>query len=239
MPNEKTHNNLDFNPPTNIINAVSKIQNYYLVEKNGPLEKEFFTGDHITAFTKVGLHSAFHDSIIWVIGYVLIGGLIYFLQENYLTLMSMDFPIIGEVKGHPLYWFTKMASFGFLLLSTGCCIWASRYYTGTVPKRAINTLFTARSIFLVSFALISFFLLGMLRKLLMDEGNITKIYQFVFRQNANLAEKIFYFIRDYFTRSLFESSILCLITATLSIIVPFITISYFRVMKRRKRHLGL
>lgn len=230
---------LNFTPPSNIIDAMSEIQHYFLVEDSGqPMRKEFFTMTHTMGFAKVGITSALMDSIVWVVGYVFVGAIIFYVQENYLTERTTQL-LFWTVNGSPLYWFAKLASFGMLLFSTVMCVLMSRYYTGTVPKRAINTLLTTRAMFLVSFSLISFILLGLLYKYLMNDQVIDKIYLHIAQMNAPFAEKIYYFLHNYFRRMLFESGITALIASTISVIVPFFSISYFRFAKKRKRDLGI
>ena len=225
--------------PTNIVNATSKVQNYYLLESTaGAYRKEFFDLDHVRAFSSVGLKSALHDSVIWALGYILLGGIAYFVQDNYLTVQTMKI-YHWTVRSSPFFWFTKTASFGYLVVSTGCCIYMTQFYTGVVCKRAINTLFMSRALFLATFALVTFFVLGMLNKYLFNEANILEACRLVFRINADFSERLYLFLSGYFRRSLFESAIVSLLASFLSVVLPLLSMLYFRYKKRKKEVLGI
>ncbi|MDA8103773.1 MAG: hypothetical protein M0Z71_00170 [Nitrospiraceae bacterium] len=225
--------------PTNIVNATSKVQAYYILESTaGAYKKEFFDLEHVRAFSSVGLKSALHDSVIWALGYVLLGGIAYFIQDNYLTVQTMQI-YHWTVKSSPLFWFTKTASFGYLVVSTGCCVYMSRFYTGVVSKRAINTLFMSRGLFLITFAIVTFFVLGMLNKYLFNEENLLEAFRLVYRMNADFGERLYLFLSGYFRRSLFESAIVSLLASFLSVTLPILSMLYFRYKKRKKEVLGI
>jgi len=225
--------------PTNIVNAAAKVENYYLLESSiGPLAKEFFDLEHVKAFSSVGLKSALHDSVVWVIGYVLCGGVVHFIQDNYLAAQTMM--IFGwTVNASPFFWFTKMASFGFLATSTGCCVYMSQFYIGVVCKKAINTVFTSRALFLIVFSFLTFLALGILHKYVFNDIDILDACRLVYRIHPDFAERLYRFLAGYFRRSLFESAIVSLVASLLSILLPFLTALYFRYRKRSKKVLGI
>ena len=230
---------LNFTPPATLIDAMSEIQQYYLVEHSGqPLHKDFFTMSHVMGFSKVGLHSAFRDSILWLSLYVIVGAIVYYVQENYLVERTTQL-LFWTVNGSPLYWFIKMASFGGLFFSTTICILTSRYYTGMTPKRAINTLFITRAMFLISFSLVSFLIMGVLFKFVMSDAAINNMYLYFSKINTDFATSIYYFLHNYVKRSLFEASITVLIASAVAIIVPFCSMFFFRVHKKQNRGLGM
>ncbi len=239
MNQQQSIQGLNFTPPATLIDAMSEIQQYYLVEQSGqPLHKDFFTMSHVMGFSKVGLHSAFRDSIVWLSLYVLIGAIVYYFQENYLSERSTQF-LLWTVDGSPFYWFIKMASFGGLFFSTSICVLISRYYSGMTPKRAINTLFITRAMFLISFSLVSFLIMGLVFKFAMSDAAIENIYLYFSKINPNLARNISYFLQNYFRRALFEAGITVLIASAVSISIPFCSVLFFRVRKKKSRGLGI
>lgn len=239
MNQQQSATGLNFAPPATLIDAMSEIQQYYLVEQSGqPLHKDFFTMSHVMGFSKVGLHSAFRDSIVWLSLYVLLGAIVYYVQENYLVERTTQF-LLWTVKGSPLYWFIKMASFGGLVFSTSICVLTSRYYTGMTPKRAINTLFITRAMFLISFSLISFLMMGLVFRYAMSDKAIDSITFYLARMNPEAGTNIYYFMHDYVRRALFEASITVLVASSAAIVIPFCSMFFFRIQKRKNRGLGI
>lgn len=231
---------LNFSPPHNLIHAMSEIQQWYLAEKNGqPFDKNFFTMSHTMAYSKVAIKSAFWDSLMWIGVYVFIGAIIFFVQENYLVDKSTDFLLWKDIKGSPVYWFSKISSFGSVVFSTTICIMMGRFYTGVIPKKAINTIFTVRSIFLACFALVAFVLLGVTYRFFSDPMFVNNITSFFSKFNQGFAYRIDYFVAYYFRRMLFESAITAVMVSLASIVIPFIAISTYRFIKQKKEEMGV
>jgi hypothetical protein len=238
MRKQDDKNALNFSPPPDLITAHSMIQQWYVAESSGQsFAKEFFTLEHVRQFSKVAIKSALFDSLIWLSIYVLGGAVVYILQENYLT-EHMSQLLFWQVKGSPLFWCTKAASFMGLLFSSVLCIMMARYYAGTVCKKAINSIFVPRTIFLVCFSLVSFLLLGIAFKALSNE-NVIHIANLFALVNPELANKICYFTLYYLRRALFESAIVVLLASAFSVILPFLAISFFKFYKREKTDLGI
>lgn len=225
--------------PTDIVDALSKVQNIHLVEsRTGPLAKEFFDLQHVRAFSSVGLKSALHDSVIWAIGYLLLGGVAYFVQENYLTVHTMKI-FRWTVHVSPYFWFTKIASFGFLATSTGCCIYMSQYYIDFVCKRAINTLFMSRSLFLTIFSFVTFGTFGLLYKYVFNDTNVVYVCHLIYRLHPDTAERLYGFFAGYFRRSLFQAGIVSLVASFVAVLLPMLCLLYFRYRKKKKKVRGI
>jgi hypothetical protein len=229
--------------PTSLRNSISKIQKYYMLESRvGTLPKEFFDVDHIAAYSMVGMKSALHDTALWALGYVVLGGIAYYIQYNALqgtplgvqTLQFFDWTI----KVPPLYWSTKFASFGYLATSTGCCIYMSQYYIGAVCKRAIGYLFINRFICLIVFFVSTFLVLGVFRKYVFSEVNLIMVGRIIYRMHPDTAERLYDFFLNYFRRSLFESGIVSLVASSASIVLPLLSATYFKFRKRTKKIAG-
>ena len=230
---------LNFTPPSSLIDAMSEIQQFYLVESSGqPLHRDFFTMAHTMGFSSVGIRSALKDSVIWILGYVFIGALVFFVQENYLSERTTQI-LFWRVQGSPLYLFSKIASYGGLTFSTAMCVLISRYYTGTIPKRAINSLFLTRALFLISFSLLTFVLLGSMYRFLLTDTSIENVTVCLSNLNKSFAEKIYYFLHNYLRRALFEASMITLISSAFSVTIPFISIALFKIFNKKQKELGL
>lgn len=230
---------LNFTPPRNMIVAHSLVQQWYVAESSGePFAKDFFTWEHVMQFSTVAIKSALADSLIWLGIYVLAGAIIYFVQENYLMERFTQL-LFWQVKGSPLFWFAKLSSFMGLIFHTAICVSMSRYYTGTVPRRAVNTIFATRAIFLACFSLVAFLLLGVVYRALGTPQVLAHIILTLTRFRADLGEKASYFIIYYFRRALFEAGIVSLVASLACVIIPFLSIGFFRFYKRRKEGLGV
>lgn len=226
-------------PPKNLIDALTEIQQYYVFERKGEhLDKDYFTLSHMRDFIAVGIHQAFMDSVIWVLFYVVLGSVVMYVQQNYLAIGTTQV-LHWQIQGSPMFWFVKIMSFGGLSISTALCVWMSKYYAGTVPKRAINNLFSARGLFLICFAFIMFLILGILYKFIFTEAFIVKIYNQVRINNPKNAEKIWFFFWEYFRPSLWKASIIVVLSTVISTVLPFLTIGLFKALRKRNKELGL
>jgi hypothetical protein len=230
---------LAFVKPKNLMHAMSEVQQWYLGEKNGqPFDRSFFTMNHFMAFTEVALKSAFMDSVIWIFGYVLFGASVLFIQNNYLGEQSTQL-FFWRISGSPLYWFARISSYAGFAFSTTLCVLMSRYFTGVVPRRAVNTLFSTRAIFLGSFALVSFLLLGLAYHFVRMKGLPETMYLQLRELTPLFAARLYQFVEFNLPRILFEAGITIILACAVSIVLPYITISCFRVAIRRREGLGI
>lgn len=230
--------------PRTEFNALSIIQKYSLIESGGgtggvsPLHDNFFDADHRQAFAHVGLTSARHASVIWVVAYVIIGAIAYALQG---IIMQEQTTSIGPwtFNVSPLYWVVKFASFSTLLVSTGVCLWASRFYTGNVPKKALNTWFITRGTFLIAFSVVTFFCLGMIYKYLLNDQAILSLYRFIEPASQGLAYKVCNFLYSFLRGYLFEAGMAGLLASCVAAVLPYLGVVFFRLTKRRKKYLDI
>ncbi len=240
MENESHSGNaaVGFSPPQNLLTALSEIQHYFLFEKRGQqFDPEYFTMNHVMGYMNVAVRSAWWDSVIFVAVFLFGSTVIYFMQGTYITDSATQI-FVWTVTGSVFYWFAKIASFSGLVFSTILCTWMSRYYIGVVPRKAINTLFGTRLVLLMSLSLLLYFGLGTLSGILSDRV-ISQITGILAGTNQIAAAKVYSFLHDYFRRALFESAILSIVAGTFSGLLPFAAIGVFRIMKRRKRYLGV
>lgn len=224
--------------PHDLKNAVAEIQHWALFEEQGQsFDKKYFTIVHAWGFANVAIKSALVDSITFISVYLLGGSLIYWLQGHYLIEGTTDI-FIWKLKGSPLYWFSKAASFGSLLFSTGLCMYTAQFYVGVVTKKAINMIFMVRALFLMSFSFLMFVCLGFMHKVLSD--NVAQdIALMVYRVVPSYAEEIYYFLATFLRRAFFESSIMALVASFVSGVLPFAAILVFKIIKKRQTALGI
>jgi hypothetical protein len=216
---------LGFQPPRTLAMAISEIQEYYNVEVIAPLSKNTFTLKHFMAFSRVATHSALVDSILWVVIYVLLGGVFYVIQDSYLIQTTTQL-FFWRFHGSPLYFFSKLLSFGGLMYSTVLCVMMSSLYVPNWCKRAIDTILFTRAVMLMSFAFVAFFCFGLINRYVLTQHAIYQLASF-FQQrapNSNFPEHLYHYLYEYGRRSLFESGITVLVASAVSTILPFIAI---------------
>lgn len=235
---EDDHSSGNFTPPKTLVNALSLIQKYFLMESDGAvLRKEFFDVDHVMGFSNVAVRSALIDSFVWILG-VFVGAAIYYIQESYLTEKTTEL-LFWQVSGSPVYVFTKIFSFGRLAFSTVMCCLMARYYIGVVPKKAILTVFATRITLLLSFALVNFAILGFLYKYAASDAANTQLYYFLMHIHQGTAQEVYSFIGGYFRNLMYESAIISLISSAVAIVLPFITIVLFRTTTKSNKTVWL
>ena len=120
--------------PKNIIDAISEIQQFYVIESKGQsIPVEFLTLEGTIGFFKMGLTSGFGETIFIF--------LLFPVFEFYLIPFVFHSTGLGTVL---------MGTVPFILLfvNTGMCFYVSRFYIGTLTRRAINSLFFGRAFIL-------------------------------------------------------------------------------------------
>lgn len=232
--------------PHSLINALGQIQFWYLGETGeegpggggSPFRKEVFNAPYVMAFSKLGIASALLDMLVWVLGYVFIGSILYFIQDNYLTTKTTEI-FIWNIPGHPLVNVIEFASYGKVLFSTGVCIVMSRYYAGVVPKRAINTIFLARGLMLLSLSAVVFLLLGLIYRLINSDALVNQLYQSLYTVNRVFATEVYLFILTHFRPFIYSAGIIVLLSSFVSFLLPFIFVVFYKIYHRTQQTAGL
>lgn len=235
---ETTNTGLNFIPPRNLIEAVSQIQQWHLAESSGqPFRSDFFTFEHTMGFIMVGIRQSLTDSVLWLFAYVVFGMIFLFAQEFGSLEKTTDL-FFWKVQGSVPYWFSKIASYGGLAFSTFLCCYASRYYCGVVPKKAVSTIYHTRLFFLICFSLVAFLGLGLLYKYLSDD-TVYRLYSWLALHGFTQASHIAQFILRYVRRALFEASIVVVVASAVSVVLPYLAIILHRVFVRERDDLGI
>lgn len=233
-----TSNTANTDHVMSLTNAMAKIQDFYIQEsEGGGIKKEFFTIDHSIAFAQAGIKQSMTDSIIWISCYVFSGAIIIYLQGLYLTEKTTQL-FFWEVSGSPIYWFAKAVSFAGLCFSTVLCVMMCKYYVGPVTKKAINSLFATRAIFLISFSFVVFSVLGVVYKYFLTDVSLGKVYSML-AFNETLASNVYYFLGGYFRRAIFESAIIAIVASFTAVLLPYASLILFSMFGRKEIELGI
>ncbi|HFD31356.1 MAG TPA: hypothetical protein ENJ28_01390 [Gammaproteobacteria bacterium] len=186
--------------PRNLLNAISEVQQFYVIESKGQdIPGEFLTLEHTLDFFKIGIKSGFHE------GFALI--ILFPVFHFYL------FPFVFhklDFLGHLLF---GSIPYLVLIVNTGMCCYISRYYVGNITRKAINSLLMGRAMSLLLKAFLLYVLYLVLYRLSTPE-NIWKLAL----QFGSRAEEIysgFFEIKPHLMPVATESSILMVAAAVI------------------------
>ncbi len=123
--------------PKNIINAISDIQQFYVIEKQGQdIHAEFLTLEGSLDFFRIGIKSGFNEGLFLVLLFPVFS---FYLLPFVLQSSDLSTDIIfGSVPYLPV------------LINTLLCSYISRYYIGNITRKAVNSLFAGRAIILIT-----------------------------------------------------------------------------------------
>jgi len=121
-----------YEKPKNILNVLSEIQRYYVIEsRSDDLPKEYFTLEQIWDFFKVGFKSGILEGLLFI-------SLLPFLQTIY---PSFKFFFLSEVVNVKEQMFFTISSYTPIVISTLFMVYLSKYYEGGLTRRAIFALY--------------------------------------------------------------------------------------------------
>jgi len=122
--------------PKNLLNAISEVQQFYVIESKGQnIPAEFLTLERSIDFFKIGLKSGFHE------GFVLV--LLFPVFHFYL------FPFVFKQLDFFSHFIFGSIPYLVLLVNTAMCCYISRYYVGNITRKAINSLLVGRAMSLL------------------------------------------------------------------------------------------
>ena len=123
------------NHQNGLLDAVSEIQHFYVMEEGQDIPVEFLTINKCIEFFKTGALSGFGEGLILF--------LLYPLFEFYLlpfVFKAQD--LTTRILFEAMPWF-------IVGINTLICVYVSRFYVGKITRRAINNLLIGRSMALV------------------------------------------------------------------------------------------
>ena len=184
--------------PRNLLNAISEVQQFFVIESKGQdIPGEFLTLEHTLDFFKIGVKSGFHE------GFALV--LLFPVFHFYL------FPFVFhklDLVSHVLF---GSIPYLVLIVNTAMCCYISRYYVGNITRKAINSLLMGRAMSL----LLKAFLLYVLYLVLFRLSTPDNIWKFAM-QFGSRAEEIyngFFEVKPHLMPVATESSILMVVAA--------------------------
>jgi len=184
--------------PRNLLNAISEVQQFFVIESKGQdIPGEFLTLEHTLDFFKIGVKSGFHE------GFALV--LLFPVFHFYL------FPFVFQKLDFVSHTLFGSIPYLVLIVNTAMCCYISRYYVGNITRKAINSLLMGRAMSLLLKAFLLYVLYLVLFRLSTPE-NIWKLAM----QFGSRAEEIyngFFEIKPYLMPVATESSILMVVAA--------------------------
>jgi len=184
--------------PRNLLNAISEVQQFFVIESKGQdIPGEFLTLEHTLDFFKIGIKSGFHE------GFALV--LLFPVFHFYL------FPFVFQKLDFVSHILFGSIPYLVLMVNTAMCCYISRYYVGNITRKAINSLLMGRAMSLLLKAFLLYVLYLVLYRLSTPE-NIWKLAM----QFGSRAEEIyngFFEIKPHLMPVATESSILMVVAA--------------------------
>ena len=160
--------------PRNLLNAISEVQQFYVIESKGQnIPSEFLTLERTIDFFRIGITSGFHEGFAFVFMFPLF----------HFYLFPFVFPkndLVSQVLFGSIPYLV-------LIVNTAMCSYISRYYVGNITRKAINSLLLGRAMSLLVKAFLLYVVYLMIFRLSTPE-NIWKLASHF----ESRAEKIYY-----------------------------------------------
>ncbi len=199
--------------PRNLLNAISEVQQFYVIESKGQdIPGEFLTLEQTLDFFKIGIKSGFHEGFALVLLFPVFHFYLFPFVFHKLDLVSHI--LFGSIP------------YLVLLINTAMCCYISRYYVGNITRKAINSLLMGRAMSLLLKAFLLYVVYLVLYRLSTPENIWELAIQF-----GSKAEKIynrFFEIKPHLLPVATESSILMVVAA----IFPYGSVYFLDVWRR-------
>ena len=207
--------------PKNLLNAISEVQQFFVIESKGQnIPAEFLTLERTLDFFKIGLKSGFHEGFALVLLFPVFHFYLFPFVFKQLDLFSHL--IFGSIP------------YLVLLVNTAMCCYISRYYVGNITRKAINSLLVGRAMSLLLKAFLLYVVYLVLYRISTPE-NIWKLAQ----QFGTKAQNIytgFFEVKPHLLPVATKTSVLMLVAA----IFPYGSVFFldiwhrYRVKKNKK-----
>jgi hypothetical protein len=160
--------------PKNLLNAISEIQQFYVIEGKGQnIPAEFLTLERSLDFFKIGIKSGFHEGVALV--------MLFPVFNFYL------FPFVFQKLDVVSHFLLGCVPYLALIINTLMCSYISRYYVGNITRKGINSLLMGRAMSL----LLKAFLIYVIYLILVRVSTPTAMWQLAIHFGSK-AEKIYY-----------------------------------------------
>ncbi len=199
--------------PKNLLNAISEVQQFYVIESKGQnIPAEFLTLERSIDFFKIGLKSGFHEGFTLVLLFPVFHFYLFPFVFRQLDLFSRI--IFGCIP------------YIVLLINTAMCCYISRYYVGNITRKAINSLLVGRAMSLLLKAFILYVVYLVLYRLSTPE-NIWKVAM-QFEPKAERIYDAFFEIKPHLLPVATKSAILMVMAA----IFPYGSVYFLDLLHR-------
>jgi len=205
-----------------ILDAISQIQQFYVIESTGEIPEDFLTIRGTLNFFNVGFGAGFLESLLFMLLSIIIlpiSNNVYILNffKRYITLFELKI-------------FLYFLDFLPIIISAGLCCFLSKYYIGRITKKAINSLLAGRLFSMTIKGMIYFVVFIFLSKLI-------TVKRAVYIASLPIFHKYYYSIYYMLLGlkvSLIRTAFITLVVFFIAIIIPFIFIwgvSWYRKIK--------
>lgn len=216
----------------NIIQAISEIQRFHVIESKTDLPKDFFALEQVLDFFKIGFFSGLIEGTIFAI-------IVAALQAFYPT--SKEF-FYNEQITHTEILILNCLSYSTIAVTTFFMLFLSKYYQGVFTKRAIFSLLNGRSFsFFLKAALFFYGFLFLynysLKNIESTCSTLSFINRFFISPFVKISDEMFfeYYYRYIVDKILIMSSELAMIML-ITALIPYITIFYKGFKERLRKY---
>ncbi len=203
--------------PKNIIDAISEIQQFYVIEIKGQnIPVEFLTLEGTLGFFKMGAGSGLREALFIIF--------LFPVFEFFLL------PFVFHSPDRTTTWLLNSVPFAFLIGNTILCFYVSRYYVGTLTRKAINALFIGRSSILMIKSFLMYFLYYCAAKLATPE----RVWEIAQHFNQNFAPSFYYGVLKILPHVIPETAT-CAVIMLLSAFLPYGSAYWLDRYRRQKK----
>lgn len=223
-----------YEKPKNIINALSEIQRYYVLEsRSDDLPKEYFTLEQIFDFFKVGFKSGILEGLLFIT-------LLPFLQTIY---PSFKFFFMGDTINEQEQMFFTIGSYAPIVISTLLMIYLSKYYKGELTKRAIFALINGRSATFLIKGIGFYYLLHYIQNVSLKDPNV--IYSWIdftqwifnlFTKNQTTTDAVYLYYYKFVIPALGDTANEILFSMIIFAFFPYLTVFYKGYVQKREKY---
>ncbi len=219
---EKGNNN---SKPQGILDAVSKIQQFYVLESSGRgISKDFLTIKGSLNFFNIGIKTGLTEGLMFIFLTLFFVPILY--DPVILHKLLSHIPGRGPVTLKFLIYFISLAP---VIMSVGICSYLSKYHTGSITKSAIDSLLWGRILLLVIKLVIVFFLFNIVAGLLTPHA-ADKISHFLSPHNPAIIYGMVIILHNKLPILAVETAVVFII----AILIPFVSVFMAHTIKKIK-----
>jgi hypothetical protein len=161
-----------------LLGAVSDIQQYYVLEREQDIPAEFLTISGALEYWFIGAKSGFNE------------GLLLFLFFPMMEFYLIPFVFKGMQADNTLAVVFHSMPYLMVMFNTILCVYVSKFYTGAMTRKVINSLFTGRAMALFLKGCLLYLMYYFLSKMGTPRNVANFAYKFF--SNPTTAENFYY-----------------------------------------------